>query len=58
MDKKVTRRSFLRAGVVTGTTTVAMPHFIAFRAFGANDRIVPGALGWGGGFPRRRGPFS
>jgi hypothetical protein len=47
MDKRVTRRSFLRAGVVTGTTTVAMPHFIASRAFGANDRIVLGGIGVG-----------
>jgi predicted dehydrogenase len=47
MDKKVTRRSFLRAGVVTGATAVAMPHFIASRAFGANDRIVLGGIGVG-----------
>lgn len=47
MGKKVTRRSFLRAGVVTGATAVAMPHFIPSRAFGANDRIVLGGIGVG-----------
>ncbi len=47
MGKRVSRRSFLRAGVVAGATAVGMPHFIPARAMGANNRIVLGGIGVG-----------
>ena len=47
MSEKLTRRRFFQAGAATGLAAVALPLLIPSRAFGANDRIVLGAIGMG-----------
>jgi len=49
MEERVTRRQFLKkAGGVAAAAAVAGPVILSQRVFGANERIIMGAIGCGG----------
>ena len=47
MSEKPTRRRFLQTTAATGLAAVAAPCIVPSHAFGANDRVVLGAIGVG-----------
>jgi len=47
MTQKLTRRRFTQTTLAAGVAAVSAPLFIPARAFGANDRVVLGAIGVG-----------
>jgi len=47
MNNKMTRRRFTQAGLAAGFAAVASPLLVPSKAFGANDRVVLGAIGAG-----------